>query len=96
MVDNDREQFTLWKARATTDSKIVAISAPNCQNQTTAAVASSTSQLSPTSSLSAADAATVHTPVSKGGPTTTSGDASCTELRVRPASLRDVRRQIES
>jgi hypothetical protein len=66
MVDNDREQFTLWKARATTDSKIVAISAPNCQNQITAAAPSSTSQLNPTSSQSAADAATFHTSVSKG------------------------------
>jgi len=66
MVDNDREQFTLWKARATTDSKIVAISAPNCQNQTTAAVPSLPSQIGPISSVSAADAATFHTPVSKG------------------------------
>jgi len=66
MVDNDREEFTLWKTLATTDSNVVAIAAPHCQTRTTAAGSSSTSQVGPASSPSAADTVTGHTPVSKG------------------------------
>lgn len=37
MVDNDREQFTLWRANPTTDADIVAVTPPGCIESTVAA-----------------------------------------------------------
>lgn len=37
MVDNDREEFTLWKADPTTDADIIAVTPPGCIESTTAA-----------------------------------------------------------
>lgn len=56
LVDHHREHFTLWKSAPTTTSKIVAISAPDCQSANVA------TGFLPTSS--AVDAAPRHTSVS--------------------------------
>ena len=37
MADNDREQFTLWQAQATTKSNIIPMAKPGCQNTSAAA-----------------------------------------------------------
>ena len=50
MVDNDRQQFTLWKSQPTNSSNTVALSAPGCHNDTPV---SSTTLSAPTSSPSA-------------------------------------------
>ncbi len=43
MVDNDREQFTIWKSQAKTGSNLVAMPASVCNNTTKVTVPSSTS-----------------------------------------------------
>ncbi len=48
MVDNDRKQFTLWKANPTTSSNIVAMPPPDCVNSSATAAAPSQSSISTT------------------------------------------------
>lgn len=51
MVDNDREQFTLWKANPSTSSNLVAMPPPDCINASATAAApsqTSTSSAKPT------------------------------------------------
>lgn len=45
MVDNDREQFTLWKANPTTDANIVAVTPPGCIESAAAAATPSLAPL---------------------------------------------------
>ncbi|KAL6715894.1 hypothetical protein ACLMJK_006855 [Lecanora helva] len=61
MVDNDREQFTLWKSQASKTSQLVAMPALNCKN-----VTSPTSPGPPPAVSSAVNTATDHKLVSNG------------------------------
>ena len=64
MVDNDREQFTIWKSQATTDSNLFAMPPLHCDTPATSARPSPTSPASHTPSVT--DAIHEPTPISSG------------------------------